>query len=129
MYAHRNRNTKTAIMFAICLSFLLFAGSVFKLLGAVMEKTVINQMGNDLYGLSINSLTSFIDQGPIVEFLKKEQEYDGAVIGWNFASPSMNKILEKIKPDKIEKAMISDAAEFKMSASDIYSEATDFLSF
>jgi len=61
MYAHRNRNTKTAIMFAICLSFLLFAGSVFKLLGAVMQKTVVNQMGNDLYGMSFNSLTSFID--------------------------------------------------------------------
>lgn len=41
----------------------------------------------------------------------------------------MNKILAKIKPDKIEKAMISDVAEFKMSAADIYSEAKDFLSF
>lgn len=92
-----------------------------------MQKTVVNQMGNDLYGMSFNSLTSFIDQGPIVEFLKKEQEYDGAVIGWNFASPSMNKILAKIKPDKIEKAMISDTAEFKMSAADIYSEEQDFL--
>lgn len=61
MHAHRNRNTKTAIMFAICLSFLLFAGSVFELLGAVMQKTVANQMGNDLYGKSLNSLTSFID--------------------------------------------------------------------
>ena len=93
-----------------------------------MQKTVINQMGNDLYGMSL-SMTSFIDQGPIVEFLKKEQEYDGAVIGWNFASPSMNKILAKIKPDKIEKAMISDTAEFKMSTSDVYSAPEDFLSF
>ena len=39
----------------------------------------------------------------------------------------MNEILAKIKPDKVEKAMISDTAEFKMSASDIYSEEKDFL--
>lgn len=41
----------------------------------------------------------------------------------------MNKILAKIKPDKIEKAMISDTAEFKMSTSDVYSAPEDFLSF
>ena len=51
------------------------------------------------------------------------------MLGWNFASPSMNKILAKIKPDRIEEAMIADTAEFKMSASDIFSEAKDFLSF
>lgn len=84
-------------------------------------------MGNDLLGMTFNPLTSFIDQGPIVAFLKKEQEYDGAVLGWNFASPSMNNILAKIKPDKIEKAMLADTAEFKMTSSDIYSEPVDFL--
>ena len=94
-----------------------------------MEKTIENQMGNDLYGMSFNQLTSFIDQGPIVEFLKQEQQYDGAVEGWNFASPSMNRILAKIKPEKIEKAMISDTAEFKMTVSEIYSEEEWFLTY
>jgi hypothetical protein len=35
--------------------------------------------------------------------------------------------LAKIKPDKIEEAMIADTAEFKLSSSDVYSEAEDFL--
>ena len=33
MKSHSSRNTKTAIMFAICLSFLIFSGSTFSLLG------------------------------------------------------------------------------------------------
>jgi len=49
------------------------------------------------------------------------------VLGWTFGSPSLSKILAKIKPDKIEEAMISDTAEFKMSTSDVFSEAKDFL--
>lgn len=35
--SHKKRNTKTAIMFAICLSFLIFAGSTFALLGRMIE--------------------------------------------------------------------------------------------
>ena len=33
MLSHEGRNTKTAIMFAVCLSFLIFSGSTFTLLG------------------------------------------------------------------------------------------------
>ena len=37
MESHQNRNTKTSIMFAICLSFLIFAGSTFILLGDLIK--------------------------------------------------------------------------------------------
>ena len=36
MVSHGQRNTKTAIMFAICLSFLIFSGSTFKLIGTLI---------------------------------------------------------------------------------------------
>ena len=42
MAAHQERNTKTAIMFAICLSFLLFAGSTFILVGNLMIAVLHN---------------------------------------------------------------------------------------
>lgn len=38
--SHKKRNIKTAIMFAICLSFLIFAGSTFALIGNLIESTL-----------------------------------------------------------------------------------------
>ena len=38
--SHKKRNIKTAIMFAICLSFLIFAGSSFALIGNLIESTL-----------------------------------------------------------------------------------------
>jgi len=38
--SHKKRNIKTAIMFSICLSFLIFAGSSFALIGNLIESTL-----------------------------------------------------------------------------------------
>lgn len=71
MEAHQGRNTKTAIMFAICLSFLIFAGSTFKLIGNLIVSGLEAQVGADLYAYAIeaNSGKSFIDEGQISDFL------------------------------------------------------------
>jgi hypothetical protein len=34
--AHSNRNRKTAIMFGLCIAFLVFAGSTFELIGNLL---------------------------------------------------------------------------------------------
>ena len=36
LQSHKRRNIKTAIMFSICLSFLIFAGSTFNLIGTLI---------------------------------------------------------------------------------------------
>ena len=70
MEAHQNRNTKTAIMFAIALSFLIFAGSTFKLIGNLIVSGLENQVAADMYAISINSRRNvFIDEEPISKFL------------------------------------------------------------
>lgn len=58
-------------MFAICLSFLIFSGSTFALLGRMIEAGLETQLGADLYGVTVDhtGLTSFLDDGPISMFL------------------------------------------------------------
>jgi hypothetical protein len=62
-------------MFAICLSFLIFAGSTFKLIGNLIVSSLETQVGADLYAISASAAfrpgasTSFIDEIPISEFL------------------------------------------------------------
>jgi hypothetical protein len=41
----------------------------------------------------------------------------------------MNRILAKIKPERVEEAMLADTAEFKITTSEIYSEEEKFLLF
>jgi len=72
MESHQRRNTKTAIMFAICLSFLIFAGSTFKLIGKLIVSGLESRVGADIYAgvLDIRGLSTFVDDGPISEFLQ-----------------------------------------------------------
>ena len=71
MESNKKRNTNTAIMFALCLSFLIFAGSAFELFGMLISSTLESQIGTDLYGVCIDyrGLSELIDEGPITEFL------------------------------------------------------------
>ena len=70
MKSHEKRNTKTAIMFAISLSFLIFAGSTFALLGSLVLSQIETTIGADIYAIaSDNSLKSLIDDGKISNFL------------------------------------------------------------
>lgn len=59
--SHEKRNTKTAVMFAICLSFLIFAGSTFMLIGTLITNTIENQVGSDLYGIDFSG-ASYLDE-------------------------------------------------------------------
>jgi len=100
METNKKRNTNTAIMFALCLSFLIFAGSAFELFAILITSGLESQLGTDLYGVTFDSVTlnEFIDEGPIAAFLQEQQDIDGAVVGWTFSSPSLKYLLRKFDP-------------------------------
>lgn len=58
-------------MFAVCLSFLIFSGSTFKLIGNLITSTMENQVAADLsaFTLDFRSARTFLDEQPIAEFL------------------------------------------------------------
>jgi len=88
MDAHKNRNQKTAIMFSICLSFLFFAGSTFRLIGNLIQNQLEQVVVADFHAFSIDtrSMSSFIDEAGIDEFLQQQVDLDGAVKGWTYSS-------------------------------------------
>ena len=47
--SHENRNTKTAMMFTVALSFLIFAGSTFDLIGNLVVSQLEGVLGADVY--------------------------------------------------------------------------------
>jgi len=129
MYSHKARNLKTAVMFGICLSFLIFAGSTFELLGELIVSQLETAVGSDLYGVVINprGLPSFIDEGKISEFLKEQKEFDGAVLGWTMASPSLKYLLGKLNNGASVNTRFSDSTGYKSVNSNIYAVQSGFL--
>lgn len=70
--SHRNRNTKTAMMFVISMSFLIFAGCVFELMGKlIMTQLELTTGGVDLYSTSLLSKINYLDEGRIMQFLEE----------------------------------------------------------
>jgi hypothetical protein len=98
--SHKKRNIKTAIMFAICLSFLIFAGSTFALIGNLIESTLETQLGSDFYCVAIDMKTfsSFIDDGPISTFLEDQNSTHGDILGYTFTSHGLGDLINKINP-------------------------------
>jgi hypothetical protein len=58
-------------MFAICLSFLIFSGSTFKLIGNLIVNSLETQVGSDIYAVAMGSRrnTAYLDEGKITEYL------------------------------------------------------------
>lgn len=69
--SHRNRNMKTALMFSVALSFVVFAASSFHLIGKMIISTLEASLGSDLFAISNDgSLNFMIDEGAITSFLQ-----------------------------------------------------------
>lgn len=66
---HEKRNTKTALMFTIALSFLIFAGSTFELISHLMISDLESIIGADLYASSQAS-SNYLDEGAIIGYLE-----------------------------------------------------------
>lgn len=129
MEAHQKRNTKTAIMFAICLSFLIFAGSTFKMIGYLIKGGLETQVGADLYATIIDftRCNSFIDEGPIAQYLQEQKDFDGAVVSWTFASTNMKYLMRKLKPKHWEQTYFSDYTGYKTVMTNIHGVQENFL--
>lgn len=59
------------MMFTIALSFLIFAGSTFELIGHLIISQLESIAGADIYATSIASQVNYIDEGPLVSFLEE----------------------------------------------------------
>ena len=70
--SHSNRNTKTAMMFTIALSFLIFAGSTFQLIGNLIVSQLEGVLGADIYVTSLLSQNNFIDETRISKYLRDQ---------------------------------------------------------
>lgn len=89
---HRNRNSKTSIMFTLAMGYLIYAASSFELLSGMIRGTVITQFGSDLYiksspSLSLTGYGTFLDEQAITDFV--DLQTDGAIDQWGFVSISL----------------------------------------
>jgi len=115
-------------MFAICLSFLIFAGSTFKLIGKLIVSGLESRVGADLYAgtIDVRGMNTFVDDGPISEFLQQQKDLDGAVIDWTYAAPSLKYVLRKINNGG-GSTRFADYAGYKSSRNNIYSVQENYL--
>ena len=83
-YSHIKRNSKTAILFTICLSFLIFGGSSLLLTGNLILGTIKNIAGCDI--LVFNPIKSYrLPETKLREYLNKEQMYGSSnIISYSF---------------------------------------------
>ena len=88
------------MMFVIALSFMIFAGCIFELMGLLIVSQVEMTMGGvDLYATSTASVSSYLNEGPITQFLKDQKTYDGGVVSYTYASTDLNDLLKVIAPN------------------------------
>ena len=69
--AHRNRNLKSAIMFSLCLAFMLFAGTGFQIVGSSIVYLVKTYGGADLYATALPGASQYMSDAPIAEYLEQ----------------------------------------------------------
>ena len=71
MRSHRTRNIKTAMMFAICLAFLIFASTSFQLICNMTVLQVETLFAADLYASNvIDNVGTFLNEGNMTVFLE-----------------------------------------------------------
>jgi len=68
MGGHRRRNSKTALMYTVALSFLIFAGTGFNLQSKSIEDNMKSSLGSDIKVILIKDLTG-LNEAPMREFL------------------------------------------------------------
>ena len=128
--SHQTRNLKTAIMFSVCISFLIFAGTAFTLISDVIKKQIDMTIGADISAFTLNpdELDTFINEGPIVQFFEEQNQLDpGCIQHWSFSTPSLRFLLAKIKDDDRRDIIISDTAGYKSYRTNIFGIQQDFL--
>jgi hypothetical protein len=98
MTGHAARNTKTAMMFTIALSFLIFSGSTFQLIAHLIQSTLMSTFSADFY-ISSEYSSNYLDESALVDFLQIQKDLDGSVISWTFQAPELGQFLSSISPN------------------------------
>jgi hypothetical protein len=100
LLSHEARNTKTAMMFTVALSFLIFAGSTFDLIGNLVTSQLVGVLGSDVYITSLLSPKNFLDERALIKFLEEQRSINGTVTSYGFVTSEMTDILNKIGTGK-----------------------------
>jgi hypothetical protein len=90
--SHEGRNTKTAMMFTVALSFLIFSGSTFNLIGNLVTSQLVGVLGGDIYITSLISPKNYLDERSLIMFLE-EQNFDGSIKSYSFATTELSDLL------------------------------------
>jgi len=127
LQAHAHRNIKTAMMFTIALSFLIFAGSTFALIATLIESALIGVFSADLY-VTAEFSPSYLDQGQLIQYLDGRKQ-DGTVIDYTFQPPELRSYLESLSPSYMSdfKVRISTSSSFKSVKASVYAVDSNFL--
>lgn len=133
LQSHQRRNTKTAIMFAISLSFLIFAGSTFTLIARLIQRQLISSMGADLFALAPDlggigaGLGSIIEDGPIDRFLSDQKAEHGDVEAWTFVSCNIDLLFQNLQRTSERQTFLTDFGGYKPIATAIFSVQENYL--
>lgn len=93
MDGHKNRNAKTAMMFTIALSFLIFTGSSFQLIGNMLQSQLRQFAGADFM---INSTFDFGNYLPETDLIKYLDEHKSLITSYSFQSATLDTVLGDI---------------------------------
>ena len=93
--SHEGRNTKTAMMFTVALSFLIFAGSTFQLISNLILTQVESVIGADIYFTSRLS-PNFLNEGDIIQFINEQNAVDNAITSYSFGSAELTDIISLV---------------------------------
>lgn len=132
LQSHQRRNTKTAIMFAISLSFLIFAGSTFALIARLVQRLLISSMGADLYAITADfrPFGSVLEDAKIDRFLEEQKAHQD-VEAWTYVSFNLDLLFQKLTGNTERTTFLTDFTGYKpistavFSVQDNYLEATD----
>ena len=116
-------------MFTIALSFLIFAGSTFELIGHMIISQLESTVGADLYATSIASKANYIDEGPLIQFLEEQKAKDGAVESYSFATTEINELFRRVAPNSnaVQRIYIGSACGYNQVRTKLYGLQRNYL--
>eukprot|EP00826_Nyctotherus_ovalis_P039027 TRINITY_DN3712_c0_g1_i4.p1 TRINITY_DN3712_c0_g1~~TRINITY_DN3712_c0_g1_i4.p1 ORF type:complete len:585 (-),score=86.99 TRINITY_DN3712_c0_g1_i4:1329-3083(-) len=89
---HRSRNAKTAFMYTVAITFMVFAGVAFALVGNLLTSTIKSFLGADLIGEMLDRNVPLNEVG-IRQYLN-EMKSKGLVMDFTFVSASLTDTLQ-----------------------------------
>lgn len=92
LHGHSHRNKKTAFLFNMCISFIIFSGSIFKLQQNTLVSNVRLTVGSDIVVQSLDSNFELqLDEDLLREYLlEKQKEVDSGISAFSFVTFSIN---------------------------------------